>query len=97
MRSKNVVKWNNNKRFISRNNDNVLIYICETKDDKQFARLKKFNLWFLMYQEESFAKFDEILVDSKNNRFPVSLILKIENPHRLEFVEAFFNISRLKK
>ena len=81
--------------FFEKNNNVVSIFICESSDKKQDLRMKKFDQWFNKYQDSSFLKLDEVLIDKNNNRFPISIILKNTNPNRLEIFEAFINITNL--
>ena len=83
--------------FFAQNNHNVVIYICETKDNRQEARMRKFDAWFHRYHDKSFVKFDEVLVDTKQNRFPISILLKNTNPYRLELIDAFMSIAKMNK
>jgi Family of unknown function (DUF6169) len=82
--------------FFAKNNNAVSIYICESSDKKQELRMKKFNVWFHKFQDSSYLKLDEILIDSKNNRYPISIIIKHTNPHRMTILEAFVNIAKLQ-
>lgn len=82
--------------FFIKNNNAVGIYICESSDSKQEIRMKKFNQWYVKYQDGTFSKIDEVLIDNKNRRYPISLILKNTNPYRLEIFEAFLNIAKLQ-
>ncbi len=79
--------------FFKRNNDNVAIYICDSSDLKQEVRMKKFQQWYYKYQDSTLIKMDEVLIDTKNNRFPISIIAKRTNPYLIEIFTAFATIS----
>ena len=83
--------------FYKSNNDIICVYICDSSDNKQDLRMKKFNQWFYKYQDTSFIKFDEILTDSLNNRFPISLILKSDNSQKYKIIETFLTIKNWGK
>jgi hypothetical protein len=72
---------------------NVCIYICDSSDNRQDIRRKKFDQWFYKYQNDSFLKLDEILVDSNQNRYPVSMIIRKTNPYIKEIITAFIALS----
>lgn len=40
--------------------DNVAVYICDSIDDRQLARKRKFDLWFWKYNDGSIVKEDEL-------------------------------------
>ena len=82
--------------FFAKNNNIVSVYICESNDKKQELRMKKFNVWFHKFQDASYMKLDEILKDSKNNRYPISIILKNSNQYRMAILEAFVSIANFQ-
>lgn len=82
--------------FFIKNNNAISIYICDSSDAKQEIRMKKFDQWYYKYQDSTFLKIDEVLVDSKKKRYPISLILKNTNPYRLQIFDAFVNITKLQ-
>ncbi len=43
---------------------NVVIYICDTSDERQFVRKRKFDTWFWKYNDGSFVKEDGLAVIS---------------------------------
>lgn len=44
--------------------DNVAVYVCDSLDDRQYARKRKFDLWFHTYNNGSLMKEDGVaLVD----------------------------------
>jgi hypothetical protein len=81
------------KEFFDHNSYNICIYICDSSDNKQDIRRKKFDQWFYKYQNESFIKVDEILVDSQQNRYPISMIILKKNPYIKEIISAFIKLS----
>ena len=79
--------------FLLKNNNNIAIYICDSSDGRQDLRRKKFDLWFNKYQNEGFLKIDEQILDSKNNHYPISIIIQKKNPKLLPIIQAFVAIS----
>ena len=85
------------KDFFTKNTYNICIYICDSSDGRQEIRRRKFDDWFYKYQTDSFMKLDEVLVDSNQNRFPISMVILKENPYFKEIVIAFADISSSNK
>jgi hypothetical protein len=85
------------REFFIKNSYNICIYICDSSDGRQDIRRRKFDDWFYKYQKESFVKLDEILLDSKQNRYPISLVVLKKNPYFKEIVVAFAAISENNK
>ncbi len=83
--------------FYLRKNKIISIYICDSSDGKELARKRKFDQWFLEYNNGIFIKVDEILIDRYNKKFPISLILSNSNPYRAEIFEAFVQIAANNK
>ena len=79
--------------FYKKNGDPISIYICDSSDGKELIRKRKFDNWFVEFNDENFIKIDETLIDHDNNKFPISLILSKSNPYRIEIIEAFIQIA----
>lgn len=79
------------KDFYNLNNDSVTIYICDSSDGKQFIRKRKFDYWFSEFNDNTFVKFDDVLLDNERNNFPISFILKKNNPNFLKILNNFLN------
>ena len=75
--------------FFERCSNNVCVYICDSSDSKQFVRKKKFDRWYNDFNTGGFSKLDEVLIDSKGGQYPVAVILKSNNPFKLEVFKAF--------
>ena len=67
--------------FYNSYNQSVTVYICDSSDGKAFVRKRKFDHWFEEFNDNSFIKFDDIVIDADQNDFPVSFILKKDNPN----------------
>jgi hypothetical protein len=81
------------QEFILKHNNNIAIYICDSSDGRQELRQKKFNEWYDKYNDATFAKMNEVLFDSKGNRFLITMILQNKNPRRLQIIEAFLKLA----
>jgi hypothetical protein len=80
--------------FYQKFSSTVTIYICDSSDGRQMARNRKFTIWFEEFQNAEYLKVDAILIDSTKNRFPISLILRRNNPHLVQIFEEFETITR---
>lgn len=83
------------EHFYEKKDKSVCIYICDSSDGKQDIRRKKFDEWFYNQNYIGLMKFDEIIVDSKNNRFPLSLIIKNDNPYFIEIITDFAALAKV--
>lgn len=80
--------------FFKRHFENICIYICDSSDSKQFVRKKKFDRWYNDYNTGGFSKLDEVLKDSSENQYPVSIILRSNNSFKLEVFKAFSELVK---
>ncbi len=79
------------KTFLS-NHENSILYICETRDNKQQARYRKFDTWFNqnlltipeLEKHDAYITYEDLEVLS-------SLIIHKENPFKDELVKLFFD------
>jgi hypothetical protein len=78
--------------FFNSNEKHVCLYICDSSDGKQDIRRRKFDDWFYKHQDGEFIKIDEVLIDSRNEKYPISLIIKKENPYLQEIFMSFASI-----
>ena len=80
------------QEFYNSYNESVTVYICDSSDGKQFVRKRKFDHWFEDFNDNSFIKFDDIVLDADQNEFPVSFILKKDNPKFYEILNLLTKI-----
>ena len=66
----------------------ITIYICDSSDGKQYVRKRKFDHWFEEFNDDTFIKFDDIVLDSDHNDYPVSFILKKSNPNFFKILDC---------
>ena len=79
------------KDFFYKIHQPILMYICDSSDDKQLVRHRKFNQWFEEFAGAQLAKTELIFIDNFQKRFPVSLFLEINHPNRQEILDLFFD------
>lgn len=81
------------KEFLLKHDNNIALYICDSSDGRQDLRRKKFDLWYEKYQDNTFAKMNEKLKDSKGNFYNISMILQYKNPRRVQIIDAFLKLA----
>ncbi len=60
-----------------KNHEKIVVFSCDTTDSKQAARHRKFNDWFVRFNDETFLKLDGIIEDVGNDtKYFMSMILK---------------------
>ena len=79
------------KKFYESFQESVTVYICDSSDGKQYVRKRKFDHWFAEFNDNSFIKLDDIVLDADRNEFPVSFILKKDNRKFYEILDALTN------
>ena len=70
----------------------ISLYICASHDNRQLVRYRKFNSWFTTFQKSRYYKIDSPIIDSEGREFPISIILRADNPYREEIVNSFFDV-----
>lgn len=68
--------------------NNVAVYICDSADDRQLARKRKFDLWFWKYNDGSIIKEDELALIEGVSVYN-TLLLHRDNEHFDEILLAF--------
>ena len=79
------------KAFLT-NHENSIIYICDTRDRRQRARHRKFDIWFKQNLDAlpELEKHDAI-VTYEDLEFLSSLIIHNKNSYKNELVKLFFD------
>ena len=72
--------------------DTITIYICDSSDDRQMTRQRKFDRWFEYFKGAFFVKIDTHFKESDGTQYPVSLIIKESNPFRTQIFDEFLNV-----
>ena len=71
---------------------NVVVYICDSSDDRHLARKRKFDLWFWKYNDGSIFKEDGIAVIADMEIYN-SLLIHKQNKLADKIVNAFRTIN----
>ncbi|MFY7912016.1 MAG: DUF6169 family protein [Emticicia sp.] len=72
--------------------DKVIVYFCDVKDRKHEARNRKFHSWFSRFND-NFVNYTIPIKDSEVDlTYYNTLILKEENPYKMQIFEAFDEI-----
>jgi Family of unknown function (DUF6169) len=72
---------------------NVGVYICDSSDDKQAFRFRKFNNWFELFKGTAYRKFDAFFVDNDGTDIYTSLIMRMDNPNYKVVVDGYIQIT----
>ena len=71
---------------------NVAVYVCESMDQRQLSRKRKFDRWFWKYNDGSLIKEDDIAV-IKGTEIYNSLILHKANKYLKEILMAYKELN----
>jgi hypothetical protein len=85
--------------FFDRSDKTIAVYICDSSDSRQFARKRKFNLWFEAFNTDNrYVKVDTSIIDNEGIYYPVSIMVRKDNPNAgailSEFVRVIQGISK---
>ena len=72
--------------------ENVVIYVCDSIDERQLARKRKFDLWFWKYNDGSLIKEDGIAVVEGVEIYN-SLLLHKSNKRLAEIILAYKELN----
>jgi len=67
----------------------VVVYICDTSDQRGRVRQRKFLSWFNLYKGGNYTQFNDSIIDETGDLYFVSLIIRHTNPYRLRLMMAF--------
>jgi hypothetical protein len=70
----------------------VVVYICDSSDNRQAVRHRMFNRWFDRYKHLGFVKFDAQLLDPSSTIY-TSVMVHRSYPHRAAVFEAFLDLT----
>jgi Family of unknown function (DUF6169) len=77
--------------FYIKSDLHIIIYICESNDGRQDIRATKFHKWFQHFAPKNYTKYDAAFIDGEDV-YPVSLILKLNNPDTPAIINNFYAI-----
>ena len=72
--------------------ENVVVYVCDSIDDRQLARKRKFDLWFWKYNDGSLLKEDGIAMIEGEEIYN-SLLLHKANKKLTEIILAYKELN----
>lgn len=73
-----------------KNKEKIIVYTCDTSDRKHLVRVRKFDSWFVQFNQGEYLKIDNSIHDViQNIIYHNSLIIKIENPFKDEIIDTF--------
>ncbi|TAG57133.1 MAG: hypothetical protein EAZ27_03395 [Cytophagales bacterium] len=74
------------------NEENAIIYVCESLDNRQKARKRKFDEWFNKYKGKKILQIN-MTAYIEGLEILNSLILHVNNPNFKEIVVAFAELN----
>jgi Family of unknown function (DUF6169) len=74
------------------NNDNAVVYICDSSDYREHLRKRKFDTWFRKNDDGTIIKIDRKINISESVLFN-SLLIHKDNPFKNSFIEAFIELN----
>lgn len=72
--------------------ENVVVYVCDSMDDRHLARKRKFDSWFWKYNDGTIIKEDGIAV-VEDTEILNSLLVHRDNPHLLNIILAYKELN----
>jgi Family of unknown function (DUF6169) len=77
-----------------KDHEKVVVFSCDSSDNKQAARHRKFDDCFLKFNDDSFDKLNGIIEDTTYHvQYFMSMILRRDNPFKNEIVNAFEELT----
>ena len=78
------------KFFNSR--QNVVVYVCDSSDDRHLARKRKFDFWFWKYNDGTILKVDSLAVIEDMEIYNSVLVHK-DNVNATRIIEGFYLLN----
>ena len=75
------------------NIENAVIYICDSSDNRQYARKRKFDVWFNKYNNGNLLKENGIAV-IEGTKILNTILVSSLHPKANEIITAFKTINR---
>ncbi len=73
-------------------NDNAVVYVCDSSDYREHLRKRKFDNWFKKNDDGSIIKIDRKIVIAETVLFN-SLLIHKDNPFKNNFIEVFIELN----
>jgi|GEM_PF-925174 len=80
-------------KFFFAETSNVIVYVCDSLDNKEVARKRKFDDWFSRYNDGSYTKYNNVAIIDGSKIYN-SLILHNKNEQRHLVANAFDEVNR---
>ncbi|MDE3235488.1 MAG: hypothetical protein KGO81_05990 [Bacteroidota bacterium] len=72
--------------------DNVAVYVCDSTDARQYARKRKFDIWFYSYNDGSLIKEDGLAI-VEGTAIYNSMLLHKSNTQLTEIILAYKELN----
>lgn len=79
-------------KLFFREMNNVAVYVCDSLDERQYARKRKFDIWFYLYNDGSLIKEDGLAVIEGTEIYN-AMILHKQNRQLTEIILAFKELN----
>ncbi len=74
--------------------DNLAIYVCDSLDERQLARKRKFDLWFTSFKNEMVIKLDGVATVEGVSIYNAILVHR-NNKEVTEIESAFNDLNKI--
>ena len=78
--------------YFKNNTHNILLYVCDTNNQQEIHRSRKFNSWYQMVPNSGIVKLDQVISFDNNNY--ISILYHEHNPYAAEINDAFTNLEK---
>lgn len=79
-------------KLFFREMNNVAVYVCDSLDERQYARKRKFDIWFYLYNDGPLIKEDGLAVIEGTEIYN-AMILHKQNRQLTEIILAFKELN----
>jgi len=78
------------------NNQNSMIYICDSLDGRELCRKRLFDKWYDEYKERlNYIQREDISEKGESYSLCASLLVHENNPTRLDIIQSFLELKNL--
>lgn len=74
--------------------NNVAIYVCDSLDNRQLARKRKFDSWFSFFADDTILKVNGE-ANMEGTKIYNAILVHRKNPKLEDFVEAFIDLNKI--
>jgi hypothetical protein len=72
--------------------ENVAVYVCDSMDERQYSRKRKFDLWFFAYNDGTLIKEDGVAIVEGTEIYN-AMVLKKQHSQLTELILAFKELN----